>query len=875
MPSLTTAARLRRSIRRMAIGVAGWCVTIGASSGAFGQGEPPSLLPAGDALAPAAQRYVDSPVLGQEEHLAARVFHGVADPAGEALPPRLAAQAAIIEHRLDDPALVDPTVPVEWRAEALLLQGRDAEALTLLEGVESIQGARLRAQCLEWQGKFGEADAALEPFIAALDAGRLTTAADLTEAARGLAMRAYLRGRPGSEFHRILQTTAEVHQRIDRLYWPAKLLEAEILHDKDNIDEAVAALHEVIALNPRCAEAWRLLGEIALGMFDFDSAEQAAARLDALQEYHVLARLLMIEMDLVQNLPDSADQRLDDVLARLPRHRHALALRAATQAIRYDEDGMRNALDDFDALSPGHPWAHYTAGYHLSQNRQYDLAAQVLQEAIDRQPNWPAPRVELGLMLLQSGEDARALDVLRRVKELDPFNVRAAFSLHLLESLASYETVRSEHFAVRFDPKTSDRALAVEMLEPLERVHGEVAAAFQHEPDRPTLIELMPNHSRFAVRITGMPQLHTIAACTGPVIAMESPREGPDHFGPYHWQRVLRHEYVHTVTLSRTRNRIPHWLTEAAAVWQEDAPRDFNTHVLLARSFHQGDLFDLDAINWAFVRPQGPNDRSLAYAQGHWMLEFLIQRYGHEAFIRLLDEYAEGFREDLAMPEALSVSRVAFYDEFLAWAEGEVARWGFSPTPRMDELIEAFRAANPSGPEGEPVPIGPDVIDGWLEAHPNHPDVLRMKIDALRAERRIGPETIPLLERYAAARPVDPLPDQLLAAIHLDSDDPTRAIPHLEALDRFQKYDATYAVELARQYRKRSDFREALRKIERALAIQPFNAEYREMAAAIAIQAGDLATARRHVIALTLIEPGREQHVKRLKALDARIQSGG
>ena len=64
---------------------------------------------------------------------------------------------------------------------------------------------------------------------------------------------------------------------------------------------------------------------------------------------------------------------------------------------------------------------------------------------------------------------------------------------------------------------------------------------------------------------------------------METPREGGGRrVGLYDWLRVVRHEYTHTITLSRTNNRIPHWFTEACAVSQEPGPRDFDTCKMLA-----------------------------------------------------------------------------------------------------------------------------------------------------------------------------------------------------------------------------------------------------------------------------------------------------
>ncbi len=866
-------------------------------------------------LAPAAQRAIDAPFLTEDERHEMRIFHGVWTDADLTTPARRATAARIAGDWLN-PIFNDESIPAVIRADRMVLIGETDGAIALLEGDTSPEACRIRAQALEWNGKFDEADQAIESVIAALVADQLTTAFDLTEGARCLAMRARLRGEPASQYSAILRIAGHIHQQVDRLYWPAKLVEAELLADKDNPKEAAAAAMEVLSLNPRCCDAWSILAQLNLDSYNFAGAESIVQELDNLAPNHIRARMLLTRLDLVQGLPDEADHRVDLLLKEMPRNREALALRAAVQAIRYDEDGLYMALRDFEEISGRNPWAWYTAGVYLSSNRQYDFAAQILKGAIERQPNWPAPQVELGLMYLQSGDDEGALTTLRHACALDPFNVRAAFSLHLIESLQQYETVSSEHFEIRFDPQSPDRALAMEMLQPLEAMHREITTALQHLPGRRTRIELMPNHSRFAVRITGMPQIHTIAACTGPVIAMEAPREGPDHFGTYNWLRVLRHEYVHTVTLSQTRNRIPHWLTEAAAVWLEDAPRDFNTSAMLARAWLDNDLFSLDEINWAFVRPKRPNDRSLAYAQGHWMVEFMIERFGHAAFLKLLDEYAQGFREDLAIPGALGVGRGQFYDQFLEWAGHQVQQWGLAPQPPLEQIVrdylsddpayqaqrEAFHreygrvmvetlrrvseqrasdpldllrrflAALPAAHPPKPV-ITDQVLDRWLSLFPDHPDLLRMRIARWKGTRPLGPDMIPLLDHYAAVRPVDPLPQQMLAAIHLESSNPEQAIPYLESINRLQKYDDTYAVELARLYQKESRFDVALDRIDTAVMIAPYDARLREEAAAIAIQSRNLPDARRHLVALTLLEPDREQHVKRLAALDRMMRS--
>jgi tetratricopeptide (TPR) repeat protein len=681
----------------------------------------------------------------------------------------------------------------------------------------------------------------------------------------------------------------------------------QAVDDKDDTREAVGALHETLALNPRSADAWFLLGRIAVRTFDFPSAARAAAHLRALNPTHPLADLLLAESWLVQDDPDSAQELIEPLLERLPKLRQAHALHAATHAIFYDEPAMFAALDAFDALSPGSAMAHAVVGRHLSLNRQYELAAEILEQAIERQPNWPAPQIELGLMELQAGRDSNARHALRAVTQLDPFNKRAANSLLLLEELADYNRIETEHFIIRYKPGI-DEVMVRMMPEKLEEIHRTVSGRFEFEPDRKTIIELMPDHQRFAVRITGMPFIHTIAACTGPVIAMEVPRVGRQgmHSGLYDWPRVLQHEYTHTITLAQTRNRIPHWLTEAAAVEMELSPRDYNTAQMLARSFEQGTLFDLDEIKWAFVRPRQPGDRSKAYAQGHWMLEYMNERFGDDAVIRLLERYFEGERERDAMPSALGVSREAFFEDFLLWAERQVRQWGLAASPTIRELmethqrtdpdmIEAMRAARQQnlqaiadavadrigrGGEGEPlrgeqwprarmpqVDVDDALLSGWLADHPDHPDLVELKLRRALRDGVEGEPLLALLHRYANLRPLDPFPHQQLARLYLESEEPWRAIEHLETLDQHEQYSPVYAVQLARLYRQAGELELAMAMATRALHIDPYRPANRELAAAIAVQLQQYDIALMHIEALTMLEPDRPQHARRLDAI--------
>lgn len=872
------------------------------------------LVPEVFPLDPAAQATIDAEYRTEEERHALRVFHGVWDER-DLVSAELRAIVALNAWDFDHPSLSDDAVPAEIRAEAKLLAGDPQAAIDLLDGVNTVRAARVRAEALDALGRSEAADRAVDEPVRVLLAGRVEDPAVLVEGVKSLTLRARLLGQPAKDFQTMMNLLGRARTELDRLHWPAYLAEAELLLEKDNPAEAIRALHQALSLNPRKAAAWYRLGLVAADRFDFGSARIAAMALRRLNPQHPLADLLMAEVKLIEDDPEGAREHVDRVLAKHPNHRDAIALLAACEAVLWNQAGTERALTRLDELAPGTANGYFTVGRHLSFQRQYEEAAAMLSEAIRRRPQWPAPIIEQGLMELQSGRDEVAHSLLRQVAVLDPFNKRAANSLYMLDALAEYATVETEHFVIRYRPGV-DEVMVAMMPEELERMHREVAGRFQHEPDRKTTIELMPDHRWFSVRITGMPWIHTIAACTGPVIAMEVPKEGPPskHLGVYDWPRVLQHEYTHTITLSQTRNRIPHWLTEAAAVSMENTPRDYSTIQMLARAYQTNRLFDLDEINWAFIRPKRPGDRGQAYAQGHWMVEFMNERFGEEALVKLLNRYFDGEREATAMPSALGVSRQEFYDAFLLWAGAQVEAWGFAATPTVEELMDELRLADPAlramletsrqarldavaqvmtemigepaRPNTEPltadrwpplqrppVDITEAQLDAWLAEHPSHPDLLEMKIRrTLEITSVPTPDLVPLLEDYARGRPHDPFPHKVLARYWMDQNQPSAAIPHLEALDATEQKTPVYAVTLRDLYRQSGELDSALTKATRALHINPYDARNREVAAEIAIQARNLELARMHIVALTILEPDRPQHERRLEAIDRLME---
>jgi len=235
-----------------------------------------------------------------------------------------------------------------------------------------------------------------------------------------------------------------------------------------------------------------------------------------------------------------------------------------------------------------------------------------------------------------------------------------------------------------------------------------------------------------------------------------------------------------------------------------------------------------------------------------------------------------------------------------------VRQWGLAASPTIRELmethqrtdpdmIEAMRAARQQnlqaiadavadrigrGGEGEPlrgeqwprarmpqVDVDDALLSGWLADHPDHPDLVELKLRRALRDGVEGEPLLALLHRYANLRPLDPFPHQQLARLYLESEEPWRAIEHLETLDQHEQYSPVYAVQLARLYRQAGELELAMAMATRALHIDPYRPANRELAAAIAVQLQQYDIALMHIEALTMLEPDRPQHARRLDAI--------
>ena len=607
-------------------------------------------------------------------------------------------------------AVADPAEPaaVVLAARIEMERGQSAKAAQRLDEhldqePRSLHARLLRARIAEESGDLETAVAHYRWFVDQRylqawtrdpDDRRFEAAEDVVAIASALDRYATIEGEYRSDVslhNAIVGMFVRAYDVIDRDYWPARLAAAQFAYERSDKQAVAEELEAVFAHNPRSPEALVLLGHVSLDSYDFGQAGQAATALREINPGSREADLLDARSLLLQRQPLKAQPFVDRLLSRRADDLEALGLQAAIHAVRLREDELNVTLTRIEAIDPDNAAAYYTVGSHLSGLRQYPRAEEMLRRAIERAPWWMRPRNSLGLLLTQSGDEDGAIRELAVAREFDPFNAETSNYLTLLEELADYDELETEHFVIQYD-KELDPLTAELLAEYLDAMQEDVARIYRWAPAEKTRIQVFPTHDRFSVRVAGDPFVGTVAACTGPVIAMVTPRDGNDALGQYDTPQVIRHEFTHTITLGRTNNRIPHWMTEGLAVREERAPIRPEWLELIADAFNTGGLFGVRSLTWGFVRPRKPTDRSLAYAQSWLVCEYIAGRWGEQKLQRTLDEFANGLQEAEVFRDVLEIELKQFDKDFLEHMRAQMRQWG-----RLPEQAEAYRAAVAEG----------------------------------------------------------------------------------------------------------------------------------------------------------------------------------
>jgi tetratricopeptide (TPR) repeat protein len=235
------------------------------------------------------------------------------------------------------------------------------------------------------------------------------------------------------------------------------------------------------------------------------------------------------------------------------------------------------------------------------------------------------------------------------------------------------------------------------MAEFLEEQYPALVKQFGYEPPSKTQFEIynkskgLSAHQWFSARMVGLPWVQTIGASTGMIVALSSPTASDK---PFNWAKVLKHEFVHILTLQETNFNIPHWYTEALAVLSEESPRPEVWNRLLVERVPKGEVMNLDNLNYGFTRPKTPLDWQMAYCQSRLYAEYMIDKFGPESTARLLAAYRDNLSTDQAIPRVFGVEKAHFeqgYRDYLEKIVSQLQARRLEETASPAEAEKAYR----------------------------------------------------------------------------------------------------------------------------------------------------------------------------------------
>jgi tetratricopeptide (TPR) repeat protein len=660
-------------------------------------------------------------------------------------------------------------------------------------------------------------------------------------------------------------------------YWPAEFECGRLFLEKYNFEKASQSLDKVLTINPRAAEAMVSKGTAALERFDLDEAEQMADRALKINPRLTSALRLRADILLVAGAPADALKSLDKALEVNPREEATLARQAACYLLQDKQGDFKEVVAKVTKQNPKCGLFYAELASKLDERKWYPEAEKYYKQALKLRPHLSAARNQLGLLYMRLGQEDDAKTVLEQATQADPFNVRVVNSLRVLDHLETYETIKTEHFLVRFDPK-HDKALANFIAKYLEKLYSDFADLFQYRPDGPFLIEVLNNHDMFSGRVISLPDLRTIGACTGRMVAMCSPHDKAGRITePFNWARVLRHELVHVFNLEQTRFKVPHWFTEGLAVSQEGFPMPPLWYQLLKKRVGSGDLMNLDNIHLGFIRPTTGEDWQLAYLQSFQYVEYLKKTHGKERIGDFLKAYGEGLNTDDILAKYCKVTKADFEQGYRKHLENLVREFAGKPAEKVLSFkeLETALAKDPDNPD-----LNAQLADRYLSLDKEMARKLADKALAARPKHPLATcVRAQLSDRAEAARMLDDALDtknpdlhvlRLLAKLRLDAKEYDAAARVLEMGRKAEPYENAWLIELARVYRK-TENKEKL--IGVLIDLAPTNAddlEARRLLAELLLKAGRNAEAERY--AREALEIDVQDAVSQ-KTLDAALRA--
>ena len=567
---------------------------------------------------------------------------------------------------------------------------------------------------------------------------------------------------------------AELHYRLARALW-----------DSDR-EKGVQALTKTLTLNPNHFEAILFQADHAIDREDYDAAKK------------FIRKVLQIN----------------------PRHQLALAHEAIIAHLLGDYTAEKEFREKALASWSKNPWVDFTIGRKLSQKYRFREGADYQKSSLKMNPDFVPSKIQLAQDLLRLGEDEQGWALVSEANQLDEYNVLMHNLQTLHDEISSFSSLEKDGIIVRMSSQEA-RLYGPDVLELLLDAKQKLTAKYEYQFDRPVIVEIFPRQQDFAIRTFGMPGgAGFLGVCFGHLITANSPASQTDT--PTNWKSVLWHEFCHAVTLGKTKNRMPRWLSEGISVYEERLRNPGSGEKIsptYRRMMLSEDLTPVSQLSAAFLQAKSSMHLQFAYFESSLVIEYLIEKHGMETLKKILVDLGAG----ISINEALQR-----YTGSLAELDQAFKKYA-------TELANGYASELEFSDSGLPPTATVSQIQTFLTKSPKN-FAANLQLAAVLIRKESFGEAKSVLETLAQKfddKSVHPVILDLLVAVYRGLKDEDSELKTLESylavgddhLDAYRR--------LAEIYQGRADWEKVRGIVERMLAVNPLRVEpYRWLATA-------------------------------------------
>ncbi len=431
----------------------------------------------------------------------------------------------------------------------------------------------------------------------------------------------------------------------------AHLATARMALDKNDDKVASQSLAKAAKLDANDPEVYYLLG-------------RSWSSTDPVKSNEFFAKSIELNPRFVPSLIQGAEARMsaedysmaekllsevEKVNAHLPK---LWALRAAIAHLqgRYEAEGESRSR----ALVPWalNPEVDYTIGKQLSMHYRFTESVEYQRRALKMDAEYTPAKTQLAQDLLRLGQTDRGWEIVDNVRLKDPYDVTIFNLKQLKTELEKFTTLEAPGLVIRMDSREA-KIYGQDVVQLLSEAREVLTKKYAVKLEEPVYVEIFPKQKEFAIRTFGLPGGEGfLGVCFGRLITANSPAALQVDSN---WKSVLWHEYCHVVTLQKTNNKMPRWLSEGISVYEE-RQRNTTWGQSMDPAYREmvlgTGLVPVSQLSSAFLQPKTPMHLQFAYYESSLVVEYWIEKYGIAVMRRLLEDLAIGMPASEALKRA-------------------------------------------------------------------------------------------------------------------------------------------------------------------------------------------------------------------------------